>query len=124
MLRLQEHWPGRQGTAPHMRHSWNHDLGLELACLTTEAACAEYMKRFERFHPQLTWHDRCHAEVVFSARGLKIVGRFEVLAHGLVLDLEVPLLLRPLQTRGVAVIDREFRRWIDRARAGDLGAPT
>ncbi|MBI5609532.1 MAG: polyhydroxyalkanoic acid system family protein [Deltaproteobacteria bacterium] len=104
-----------------MRHTWNHNLGLELACRTAEAACAEYMKRFARFHPQLTWHDRSHAEVVFQARGLKMVGRFEVLADGLVLDLDVPLLLRPLQHRGIAVIDREFRRWIERAAAGDLG---
>lgn len=103
-----------------MRHVVAHELGLELACQAARAACADYASRFARFEPKVVWSDPQRGEVRFQARGVQLVGRFEVRADRMILDLDVPLLLRPLQGRAVQVIDRELRRWIERARAGEL----
>jgi hypothetical protein len=100
-----------------MRHAIPHDLGLELACQTTRAACDHYCVRFAHYHPVVQWQTQRQAHVAFAAKGLKLSGDLEVTERELVLELLVPLLLRPLQKRAVEIVEREFRGWLERARA-------
>lgn len=100
-----------------MRHAISHDLGLELACQTARAACDHYTVRFAHYHPVVQWRSPRQAQVAFAAKGVKLSGELEVTERELVLELQVPLLLRPLQKRAVEIIEREFRGWLERARA-------
>lgn len=103
-----------------VRHIVVHDLGLQLACRTARAAGADYARRFARFEPCIEWRDERRARVSFRARGMALTGDIEVDARNLLLVLDVPLLLRPLQGRALAIIERELNQWIERARRGEL----
>ncbi len=103
-----------------MRHAISHDLGLELACKTARAACDDYARRFARYQLVVQWQGPQQAQISFAAKGVAMTGEVLVSDRELVLDLKVPLLLRPLQGRALEIIDREFRRWLERARQGEI----
>jgi hypothetical protein len=61
------------------------------------------------------------AEIGFHAKGIALSGAIDIADRSVGLELDVPLLLRPLQKRALEVIEREVRRWLDKAKAGQLG---
>lgn len=103
-----------------MRHTISHDLGLELACRTARAACDDYSRRFARYQLVVQWPTERQALISFAAKGVAMSGEVLVNESELALDLKVPLLLRPFQGRALEIIDREFRRWLERARQGEI----
>lgn len=56
----------------------------------------------------------------FKAAGVRLEGTIEVGPQDIVLDLEVPLVFRPLRRAALQVIEREVTEWIERARRGEL----
>lgn len=103
-----------------MRHEIRHDLGVVLAKQAAEAAFRSYAERYARYQPALIWEGEGRARVSFQARGLQLSGVVEILDDALVLDMGVPLLLRPLTGKAQRIIDTEVGRWIERARRGAL----
>jgi len=103
-----------------MRHAIAHDLSLALAQKATHAACDHYRARFARFEPEIAWSDDARATVRFRAKGLTIAGRIDVGPAQVVVDVDVPFLLRPFQGKAVEIVEREFQRWIAKARAGEI----
>lgn len=95
-----------------MKHVVSHPLSRADAKRAVEAAWAEYSRRFARFDPQLRWLAPDHARLGFSAVGRSFDAQVRVLEHGLEVDMDVPLLLRPLVGRATAAIDREVARWV------------
>lgn len=103
-----------------MKHSVSHDLGKDLAKKTAVAAFQAYEERFAKYNPTATWTDD-HADISFSARGMAVKGSIEVRPSSIDIDVDVPLLLRPFKRIAEEVVEREIRKWVEKAKRGELG---
>jgi hypothetical protein len=103
-----------------MKHTVPHDLGQQKAKQATEAAFATYQEKFAKYSPKVSWVKDDVAELSFSIKGLTLAGGVVVREKEIEMDLDVPFLLRPFQSQAVGVIEKEIKRWIDKARAGKI----
>jgi len=103
-----------------MKHAVPHDLDLDMARKATDAALQSYKERFAEYNPQVEWKDDRRAEVHFSAKGIKMSGNFELTTNKILMEMKVPLALKLFQRKAVEVIEREIRKWVEKARNGEL----
>lgn len=103
-----------------MKHTIPHDLGFDLAKRATERAFAGYRERFADFSPEASWVTNDRAEVSFGAKGVPLAGSVVVRPAEIELELEVPLLFRPLRGKAMGVIEGQIQEWIGRAKSGEL----
>jgi Putative polyhydroxyalkanoic acid system protein (PHA_gran_rgn) len=103
-----------------MKHSVPHDLSIEMAKKVADAALQAYKARFAEYDPQITWVNDRLAEVTFRAKGMSMKGSFEIKDTAVDMDMEVPLLLRPFKNKALEVIEEQIKKWIDKARTGEL----
>jgi len=103
-----------------MKHSVPHDLDLERARVVTDKALSAYKERFADYNPTVSWSGERHAEVEFKAKGVKIVGKFELKDDRIDIDMKVPMLLKMFQKKAIDVVEREIRVWIEKAKAGEF----
>ncbi len=85
-----------------------------------QQAVESYCERFAKYSPETQWLGEDEVRVTFSARGAKLSGLLRLVPHAIVLDLDVPLLLRPFQSKAVEVIDTQVQKWLQRAHSGEL----
>lgn len=103
-----------------MKHSVPHDLSPELAKTAAEKAFAAYAERFAEYRPVMRWLDDQRSETSFTVKGITLTGTIELGRREILLDLDVPFLLRPFKAKAIQVIEREIRTWVERARTGKL----
>ena len=103
-----------------MKHSIEHDLDPATAKQVADRAFAEYRSRYPDYEPSLRWSSDRRADVSFNAKGIRMNGSMEIAERAIVMDLDVPLLLRPFRGKALEVIEREVRVWIAKAKAGQL----
>jgi hypothetical protein len=103
-----------------MKHSVPHDLSRELARTAAEKAFASYAERFAEYRPVMRWLDDRRSVTSFTVRGLTLTGRIELGPRAILIDVDVPFLLRPFRSKAIEVIEREIRLWVERAQAGKL----
>jgi Putative polyhydroxyalkanoic acid system protein (PHA_gran_rgn) len=103
-----------------MKHSVPHDLSLAMAKKAADAALQSYKARFAEYDPQITWVNDRLAEVTFRAKGMSMKGSFEIKDNAVDMDMDVPLLLRPFKNKALEVIEEQIKKWIDKARTGEL----
>lgn len=103
-----------------MKHSVPHDLDPELAKKATVAALESYKKRFSEYNPTLNWPSDAKAEIGFKVKGVSLKGNLEVGTKAIDMDLDVPFLLRPFRGKALSVIEEEIKKWIAKAKAGEL----
>lgn len=103
-----------------MKHKIKHDLSMELAKKATSKAFESYAERFSKYNPTANWTSEHEAEVGFEAKGVKLGGSIALSEGAVELDMSVPLLFRPFQSKAVDIIEGEIRDWIDKAARGDL----
>ena len=103
-----------------MKHAIQHDLDMATAKRVVDKAFAEYQARFPDYKPTLAWDSDVHAACGFNAKGMKLSGTMSIEAGQIVMDLDVPFLFRPFQKMAIQVIDDEVRRWLAKAKAGEL----
>ena len=103
-----------------MRHLVSHELTPEQARRVAERAFASYAERYAKYEPKLTWLDATRARASFHAKGISLGGTIELQPGAIAFELEVPWLLRPFQSRAVAVVEREVRLWEQAAERGEL----
>jgi len=106
-----------------MKHVFPHDLELALARRVTERALEAYVQRFPEYQPRLQWLDEQRAEVRFEALGMTLRGLFELTPDAVLMEMQVPLLLRPFRRRAVSLVESEIKAWIARAKHGELDDP-
>lgn len=103
-----------------MKHKIHHGLEKDLARKATEKAIETYQARFEQYNPQALWETEDKCNVSFSAKGIKLEGVLEIESENVVLDLEVPFLLRPFRSRAITIIEEEIRDWVAKAKKGEI----
>lgn len=103
-----------------MKHTVNHDLGQDKAKRVALAAIDSYKARFAEYQPKANWVNDQHADISFSVKGITLSGSMEVGPKTIDMDLEVPFLLRPFKGKAMGVIEEEIRKWIGKAKAGEI----
>ena len=103
-----------------MKQTVVHGLGREQAKKVAEAAWQSYSARFAQYSPTCTWGSDYAAQIGFKAKGLTITGTIEVEDKNILIDLEVPFLLRPFKSVALNVIEEEIQRWVQKSKAGEL----
>ncbi len=100
-----------------MKHEIAHDLGQDKAREITDKALEAYRAKFSEYDPKLVWKNDKLAEIGCSIKGMKIGGTVEIAERAIVLDIDVPFMLRPFKGMAVEVIEGEIRKWLNRAKA-------
>jgi hypothetical protein len=103
-----------------MDHKVSHDLGRDLAKKATAAAFAAYSAKYSEYNPSMTWTSDYSAKVGFKVKGVGLDGKIQVNEHDVVMDLDVPFLLKPFRSMALEVIEREIKLWIGKAKSGEL----
>jgi hypothetical protein len=103
-----------------IEHSIKHDLDPATAKKCLEKALDAYKARFPEYSPTATWVGDNEVRIQFSAKGLTLKGGIKLKPGALEMDLDVPLLLRPLKGVALGVIEEQFRKWVGEAKAGRL----
>jgi hypothetical protein len=103
-----------------MKHSVKHDLDPALARRATEKAFESYAERFANYSPTATWSSDRRCEVGFKVKGFSLKGAIEIEPREILMDLEVPFVLRVFKGQALDIIEREVRNWIEKARLGEL----
>jgi hypothetical protein len=103
-----------------MQHTVQHGLTKDLAKKATVAAMASYKDKYGKYSPTTTWTGDYTATVAFSAKGITLGGKLEVRDSEVVMDMDVPFLLRPFRGRALEIIEREIKLWCDKAQRGEL----
>jgi hypothetical protein len=103
-----------------MKHAVKHDLSQDLAKKAALKAWESYSQRFSKYNPQANWTSDTHADISFQAKGISLKGSLMLEPGQIVMNLDVPFVLRVFQKKAVQVIDEEINTWVGRARAGEL----
>lgn len=103
-----------------IEHRLTHDLSAETAKRCLEKALEGYASRFPDYRPTYTWRSPEEVAISFSAKGMTLKGGVKLRPGAMEIDLDVPLLLRPLKGTAIRVIEDEFRKWMAEAKAGRL----
>lgn len=103
-----------------MKHVVPHGLGFETARKVADAAFASYKERFSQYRPQATWVTENRCEIHFNVKGMSLKGELEVGHDDIEMDLDVPFVLRPFKGKAISVIEEEIKKWIEKARKGEI----
>lgn len=96
-----------------MKHRIHHHLDLQASKEVAEKALASYKTRFARYEPQVSWLGSHRAEVRFSAKGFKIAGYVELLPGAVEIEIDVPLVFRPLRATAIRLLEGEIQRLLN-----------
>lgn len=103
-----------------MQHVVEHDLTPDLAKKAAMKAFDAYAQRLAKYDPKANWTSDDHADISFAAKGIKLKGTLDLEPHKIVMNLDVPFVLRVFQRKATDVIDSEIQKWVGRAKAGEL----
>jgi hypothetical protein len=103
-----------------MEHRIEHDLSPELAHKAIERAIQSYSEKFSAYQPKADWVKPDEVHIGFNAKGVKISGEIKLVPQALLVDMDVPLLLRPFRKKAIDAIEAQVRVWIAKAHAGEL----
>lgn len=99
-----------------MKHSIAHDLGQKKAKQTINAAHKTYAKKYAKYKPKLRWASTNKAELSFVAAGMTVNATADVQPKSIELEVKLPFLLRPFQSKATQVIEREIQDWLRKAK--------
>lgn len=103
-----------------MEHVIEHNLDIATAKKVADRAFEEYKAKYPDYEPTFRWVSDQRADLGFSAKGIKLKGAMEVAEKKISVELDVPFLLRPFKGKALDIIDREVKRWIGKAQAGEI----
>jgi len=103
-----------------IKHEIEHGLEPELAHKAIDKAMEAYSARFADYNPRFHWKSDTEGELGFKAKGVSVDGTIDIEGPKILVDLDVPFILRVFKGKAIEVIDREVRKWIEKARAGEL----
>lgn len=103
-----------------MKHVVKHDLSPELAKKAAEAAIERYTTKWQKYDAKAEWRSESHAEISFKVKGVSAKATVDMEPNQLVIDMQVPLVLRPFKNKALSVIEEVIQKWIDKAKNGEL----
>jgi len=112
--------PGAVCMLRAMKHTVTHDLDQETARRVAQKAWESYSERFAKYEPRISWKNDDHAEIGFSAKGIRLDGTLKLRKGEIEMDLDVPFILKVFQKKALQVIDEEIRKWVAKAKVGEI----
>lgn len=103
-----------------MEHRIEHDLSPELARKAVKGAVASYSEKLAEYSPSVEWRGEDHVDVGFKAKGMKLSGTLKLVPNAVLVDMDVPLLLRPFKKTALTVIETQVKEWVAKAHAGQV----
>lgn len=103
-----------------MKHRIHHHLDLASSKDVAEKALAGYKTRFAKYEPKIHWLSSHRAEVYFSAKGFNVKGHVELLPGAVEVDIDVPLIFRPLRATAIRLLEGEIQRLLKEREAQQL----
>lgn len=103
-----------------MDHTIEHELDLETAKRAIDRAMKSYSEKLSEYSPRFDWTSDSYGEFGFEALGVKVTGELAVDDGKIDVSIDVPFILRPFRKRALAIIEREVREWVERAKNGEL----
>jgi hypothetical protein len=103
-----------------MEHRIEHDLSPEQARKAVKGAVAAYSAKLAKYHPSVEWRGEDLVDVGFKAKGLSLSGTLKLVPNAVVVDMDVPLLLRPFRKTALDVIETQVKEWVRKAHAGEV----
>lgn len=103
-----------------MQHAIKHGLTHDQAKAAARHAVDAYSQKLAKYSPQVAWQGDTKATIAFTAKGVRIEGSMSVEPDRFVVDVDIPLLLRPFKSKAVNVVESEAQTWIAKAKAGEL----
>ena len=103
-----------------MEHTIEHDLDLPPAKRAIDRAMQSYTERLSEYSPRFEWTSDAVGEFGFEALKVKVTGELVVADRKIDVSIDVPFILRPFRKRALAVIEREVREWVERAKNGEI----
>lgn len=103
-----------------MKHEIHHGLEPDLAKKAIDEAMKAYSARFADYNPSFRWVSDTKGQLGFKAKGVSVDGEIEIAGSKILVDLDVPFLLRIFKGKAIDVIDREVKKWVEKARNGEI----
>ena len=103
-----------------IKHEIHHGLEPALARRAIDKAMEGYSKRFAEFSPSYRFVTDTRATFSFSALKVTVNGEIEIVSPKILVDIDVPFILRVFKGRAIEIIDGEVRDWVEKVRAGEL----
>ena len=103
-----------------MEHAIQHGLTHEQAKAAVRSAIASYTHRLAKYSPEITWQGDTRVNIAFAAKGIHLQGGLTIEPERYVVQLDVPLLLRPFKAKAIERVESEAQTWIKKAKAGEL----
>lgn len=103
-----------------MKHVVSHDLDEAKAKKVAESAFDSYKARFSEYNPSVTWASSKRADISFKVKGITLKGGVDIKPSSYELDLDVPFLLKPFKGKALSVIEDEIKKWIGKAKKGEI----
>jgi hypothetical protein len=105
-----------------MKHVIQHGVTQKQAREAIDAAIKVYSRKFPEYHPKSRWLDQHRAEVSFKVKGYTLTATINVHPKTIESEMDVPFLFLPFRGRALKVIEDEIRKWVARAKAGEIRA--
>ena len=102
------------------KHAVKHDLAPDVAKSVLEKALASYKERFPEYKPTATWKGDKHVDVTFSVKGMQVDGKIDLEPGQIVMDLDVPFLLKPFKKQAIEIVEGQIQKWIQKAKSGEI----
>ncbi len=103
-----------------MKHTIKHDLDMELAKKACVKAFEAYAEKFAKYSPTADWKSDTQADIGFDAKGVKLGGTVGLRPNEIDVEMNVPFLFRPFQSKAIDLVEGEIRKWVDKAKNGEL----
>lgn len=105
-----------------MKHVIEHGVTQQQAKEAIEAAIKVYSRKFPQFSPRSEWPDDHRAKVSFTVKGRTLTANIEIHSKTIESEMQVPFLFLPFRGRALKVIEDEIRKWVARAKSGEIRA--
>jgi hypothetical protein len=103
-----------------VKHEVPHDLEFSVAKKAVERAFESYSERFADYSPTMSWANDRTANVGFSVKSITLKGSIEIEPKTINMELDVPFVFRIFKNQALKVIEGEIRKWVDKAKAGEI----
>jgi Putative polyhydroxyalkanoic acid system protein (PHA_gran_rgn) len=103
-----------------MEHRIEHDLSPELARKAVKGAVTTYSEKLAKYSPTVAWQGEDRVDVGFKAKGMTLSGTLKLVPKAVLVDMDVPLLLKPFRKIALDVIETQVKEWVAKAHAGEV----
>lgn len=100
-----------------------HEVTHQQARQAIRTALEVYCRKFPQYAPTTTWLNENKARTSFRYKRFSLVAEVEILADRIEMGMDVPLMFWPFKGPAQALIENEIRKWLARAKAGELRPP-